>query len=480
MQQVQQGRRIGFHSVTSYNLEHLRNIPYPHGCSIKATHNSVWQIESTPLWSITLSGTCYELTNFNFDSLPNRRHPPSYIHKPICGLKLGVVRGSVLAWGSSYSCSNDQLMNPVGVQFLQWLLGEWLEIDLEAELKRRMREPQRHRLLNAYPMQPVTYPRTQLPSEHNPQSFMSSRNKDRPLLIGVLPHPFCNPKERGCGFCTFPHEQFTRKDAEAVGLNVIKEITLRFEQQKHLQQAPCDAIYFGGATANLTSPEIFSQILSLFKENLTLEDPEVTLEGVPIYFKSSKGAQLLDNLCTFTRRPRISMGIQTFNTSYIDQMGRKGFGDAKVIQEVIQQAQKRGITTSGDFLIDLPNQSLAMIEADLRMAIDMGLDQICIYHLVLFSGLGTTWSRDQKKLDQLPSNEQAGQHWEWVCRFMAEQGYVQTTLTNFERQSCLNKNRGFLYERKEMEMAKHDFVGFGPCAITRLKRNDLLSGFTVI
>jgi hypothetical protein len=28
----------------------------------------------------------------------------------------------------------------------------------------------------------------------------------RPLLVGVLPHAFCNPKIAGCGFCTFPHE----------------------------------------------------------------------------------------------------------------------------------------------------------------------------------------------------------------------------------------------------------------------------------
>ncbi len=37
-------------------------------------------------------------------------------------------------------------------------------------------------------------------------------NPDRGLLVGVLPHSFCNPAVAGCGFCTFPHETFIVKE----------------------------------------------------------------------------------------------------------------------------------------------------------------------------------------------------------------------------------------------------------------------------
>src|SRR5690606_19976551 len=100
------------------------------------------------------------------------------------------------------------------------------------------------------------------------------------------------------------------------------------------------------------------------------------------------------------------MGIQTFSEKRLEQMGRLGFGRPATFASAVQVAQQRGMTTSGDLLFNLPAQSLPEMRDDVRRAIDIGLDQICLYHLVMFRGLGTVWSRDKALLSSLPNNEE--------------------------------------------------------------------------
>ena len=46
-----------------------------------------------------------------------------------------------------------------------------------------------------------------------------------------------------------------------------------------------------------------------------------------------------------------------------------------------------------------------------------GLDHLGLYHLVLFRGLGTAWSREPSLLEALPANEQAA---EMIRQFVTE------------------------------------------------------------
>src|SRR5947209_6292500 len=72
------------------------------------------------------------------------------------------------------------------------------------ELARRMRGPQRHRLLHGYPLA-AAMPEAVAPA-FGPRHEVAFNSTNRGLLVGVLPHPFCNPAVTGCGFCTFPHQ----------------------------------------------------------------------------------------------------------------------------------------------------------------------------------------------------------------------------------------------------------------------------------
>jgi coproporphyrinogen III oxidase-like Fe-S oxidoreductase len=197
-----------------------------------------------------------------------------------------------------------------------------------------------------------------------------------------------------------------------------------------------------------------------------LQGAEITLEGVPSLFRSLLSGPLEALLEMPARHRRLSMGVQTFDKAQIERMGRERFGDRNTVARVVDKAHRHGLTASGDLLFNLPFQTRAQMLEDLRTAIDLGLDQICIYHLVLHPDQGTPWSRDPALLAALPAGEDACANWLSLREFLLAQGFVQTTLTNFERAAVNASERRFIYEECSFTPQKYDALGFGPLAIT--------------
>jgi coproporphyrinogen III oxidase-like Fe-S oxidoreductase len=318
-------------------------------------------------------------------------------------------------------------------------------------LGKRMRGPQRHRLLQGYPLPPLMVP-YQRQRPYEPVSVDSSR----PLIVGILPHASCNPAVQGCGYCTFPHEQFKVSEVRQTVRAVIDEVS-----RSSLRGRRVEALYFGGGTANLTPPDVFSELCQTVSRSFDLREAEVTLEGAPVYFSSRKEA-LLDSLqheleC---QDRRLSMGVQTFDQRLLEAMGRQHLGAPEQVRRAVRAAQRRGMTSSADLMINMPGQSLPDMLADVRQASDLGFSQICIYHLVLFRGLGTPWARDRAMLASLPDNEQAFANWLQVRDLVLSLGYRQATLTNFEREGH------YRYEECSYTPERFDGAGFGPEALS--------------
>ncbi|QEH38747.1 Oxygen-independent coproporphyrinogen-III oxidase [Aquisphaera giovannonii] len=325
-----------------------------------------------------------------------------------------------------------------------------------------MERPQRHRLLHGYPLaaaMPILKGDEPAPVlEHDPS---------RTLLVGVLPHPFCSPAVAGCGFCTFPHERFDRRGAESTIADVIREIDARLSADPTLAGRPVAGLYFGGGTANLSPPGPFRELCRTLAQSFDLSGAEVTLEGVPAAFLGRKD-RLVDILRDEfpARHVRLSMGIQTFDEVRLKQMGRLAFGAAATFREVVELAHERGFTASADLLINLPGQSPDAMREDVENAVALGLDGICVYHLVLFEGLGTEWSRDRELVETLPDNEAAARNLAGVRAVLLDRGFVPTTLTNFERRELNATDRRFVYEELSFAADFPDILGFGPSGIS--------------
>lgn len=336
------------------------------------------------------------------------------------------------------------------------------------ELRRRMSRPQRHRLLQGFPMAPLMRP---VPTNYDPFGAIEL-DPDRPLIVGILPHTFCNPKVKGCGFCTFPHEKFGHEPMRRVLDQVAHEIEQAALKQPSLRERHIEAIYFGGGTANLTPPEDLARLCALLASTFDVSKSELTLEGVPKYFLLRDEA-LLDVLARApVRHRRISMGIQTFDPGWLKRMGREAFGDRDDFRRVVEAAHARGFTASADLLFNLPGASLEHALADVRAAIETSFDQICVYNLVLTSDLDTEWARDRALVDAMPDGAKSMATWLAVRQMLLERGYVQTTLTNFERVDVARTTRRFVYESASFDPATYDGIGFGPGAISTFTSRD--------
>lgn len=328
-------------------------------------------------------------------------------------------------------------------------------------LRERMAQPQRHRLLHGFPSSKGLRPA-------RPADDLDAHvqwRKDRRTIIGVLPHASCNPRVAGCSFCTFPHEASSPGRIEATVAGVEREIVARTSRWPRRPRV--EALYLGGGTANLTPPTAFESLCRTLATALDLHGAEVTLEGVPAYFLGRRAALLdaIDGELPPGPR-RISMGIQTFSGARLHDMGRDAFGDAATFAEVVERGHARGWTVSGDLLFDLPGQTRAEMLADLDAAVSLGLDHVCLYHLVAKPGLGTRWSEDPATVESLPTNADACENWIALRERLLASGFVQTTLTNFERVEVHASPNRFRYELAGFEPDAVDMFGFGPGAIS--------------
>lgn len=292
-------------------------------------------------------------------------------------------------------------------------------------------------------------------------------DKSRPLIIGVIPHTQCIPRTPACGFCTFPHDKQDKGQRASVVKSVEKDISNVVEWHgKKLSGRRVDAIYFGGGTANLSSVAQIQRLFVVLSDHFKVAGAEVTLEGIPSLFASWFHAHLKALAALPVRHKRISMGIQTFEPTQVERMGRQSFGDQKAVKEIIRYAHSLDLTTSGDFLFALPGQTLERMRDDVDRAIDCGFDQICLYHLVLSPGLGTPWSKDSSLVGEMQKPGVIVNYWLDLRERLLRHGFVQTTLTNFEREEVHKTDRRFIYEKASFNPDVYDALGFGPLSIS--------------
>ncbi|WXH27514.1 hypothetical protein WA016_01438 [Myxococcus stipitatus] len=299
----------------------------------------------------------------------------------------------------------------------------------------------------------------------------------RPLIVGVLPHTFCNPKVKGCGFCTFPHEDFANEPMRRVVEQVAREIEHTVQVEPALGKRVVDAVYLGGGTANLTPPLAMKRLMESLAAAFDLGGAELSFEGVPRYFLLRDEALLEVLADARVRHRRISMGIQTFDPAWLRQMGRDAFGGVDDIRRVIESGHRRGFTVSGDLLFNLPGTTSEHALADVRTAIELGLDQICVYNLVLTPDLDTVWAGEKDLVQAMPEQATALKTWLEVQEALLSRGYVQTTLTNFERADVAGSPRRFVYELASFDPAVRDGIGFGPGALSTFTTGDRQRAF---
>ncbi len=433
---------------------------YDTGCTFKLASDSFIQVENelyAPANSSFVTGV--RLSNGMVTSCLN---PFPQHAKDLILLRYRMGSGNVTLLGSSFAFKDDTIIRESNILFFNWLIVKSFNSIIENYIDEYEEKPQRHRLLHGYPFPNLMQP---IHEDKQLQNILDglSVSKDKPLIIGVLPHTFCNPMVKGCGFCTFPHESYHKSDLTVTVQNVSHEIESFSSKYEYFQHSKVQALYFGGGTANLTPMNLFEELCNNLYKTFNCNEAEITFEGVPKYF-SLENYKYLDILHSIfnSGKLRLSIGIQTFDEQMLIKMGRQNFGDKNGIKLLSEESRKRGIGISGDLLFNLPGQTIEMMKSDIRNLNDLGFNQISIYHLVMFRALGPEWSKDKSILAALPDNSTALINWLTLRELLLSLGYEQRTLTNFQKKS----NHTFEYEECVFQPESFNWIGFGPSAIS--------------
>ncbi len=292
-----------------------------------------------------------------------------------------------------------------------------------------------------------------------------SIDTSRDLIVGVIPHTQCVPRREGCGFCTFPHDAANPRKRRDMLEAILNEID-HHGRADALRGRRLHAIYLGGGTANLSEPVEIAEIVRALGRSFRIDEAELSLEGTPQLFERLLSSHLRNLAQQGTASKRISIGVQTFDAGFLRLMGREKFGDASTVKKLTKKARSLSIATSADLLFNLPGQTAAQMDQDVEIALACGLDQICLYNLVLYEGLGTPWAQERALVRAMLPNQAACENWLRLRERLLRQGYVQTTLTNFERQDSHDGPQRFRYELASFSPERTDGLGIGPLGLS--------------
>lgn len=199
----------------------------------------------------------------------------------------------------------------------------------------------------------------------NPDLPSCSDEKQRLLYLHI---PFC---EELCPYCSFHRIKFeeglTRKYFDALR----REIKIYCEKGYKFE-----GIYVGGGTPTVLIEEL-AQTLDLARELFPIKD--ISVETNPNHL-TPDNIEILQKCAV----KRLSVGVQTFNDDLLKKIGRyEKYGSGEEIAERLKNTQGAFHTLNADMIFNFPEQTLELLEADLAVILNLNMDQVTFYPLMI-------------------------------------------------------------------------------------------------
>lgn len=273
--------------------------------------------------------------------------------------------------------------------------------------------------------------------------------------IGIYVHiPFCKHKCYYCDFISYANKENLVERYENV---LIKEITDVAEGNKLDYENGMDdlfkvnTIYIGGGTPSFIESKYIVNIINTIKKYFKInENAEITIEANPGTVNENK---LKDYFNAGINR--LSIGLQSTNDNLLREIGRihtyKDFLDTYTL------ARKVGFKNiNADLIIGLPNQTIEDVEKSVNDLIDLGLEHISVYSLILEEGTVLEEKVRSGKL-KLPEDEEERKMYWKVKSILEENGYSHYEVSNFAKKGYESQHNLDCWKQKE-------YVGFGAAA----------------
>lgn len=241
------------------------------------------------------------------------------------------------------------------------------------------------------------------------------------MNYGVYIHiPFCRKK---CFYCDFPSFAGKEKYMEDYAAALCREIAM----QGALLPGKAVTVYIGGGTPTTLPLNLLEKIIVQFKASFEIaNDNEFTIEVNP----GTVTLAILKRLHELGVN-RLSIGVQSFNDSLLQRIGRVHTADAASCA-VFMARQAGFANVSIDLMYGLPGQTLTILEESVMQAFELGVQHISIYGLQVEEDTVFSRQRDMGKLD-LPDEDQVEQMYDYMVRVLPEHGYARYEISNFAR-----------------------------------------------
>lgn len=214
------------------------------------------------------------------------------------------------------------------------------------------------------------------------------------------------------------------------------------------------SVFIGGGTPSLLSAPALEKILSSVRMLLPLDvNAEITLEANPGTVEAGKFKGFRDAGVN-----RLSLGVQSFNSTHLQALGR--IHDADEARRAIEIAQSHFDNINLDLMYALPQQTLEQAEQDVQTALTFAPQHLSCYHLTLEPN--TLFHRYPPSL---PDDDASSEMQQRIEVLLAERGYQHYETSAFaqpKKQSRHNLNYWQF----------GDYLGIGAGAHSKISSHD--------
>lgn len=233
--------------------------------------------------------------------------------------------------------------------------------------------------------------------------------------------PFCERKCYYCDFISFPRNE---KNIELYINNVIKELSLYKDK---LTDYTIDTIFIGGGTPSCIDAKYIKEIMDYIYSNYnTKEIREITIEANPGTLESEKVRVYKEIGIN-----RVSLGLQSLNVHILETIGR--IHDSEDFLESLRVLRTEGFNNINvDLMFGLPHQTYEDLNITLNKVMDLGVEHISLYGLIIEEGtLINSWYK--KGMLQIPDEDLERYMYHNSILMLEEKGYEQYEISNFSK-----------------------------------------------
>jgi oxygen-independent coproporphyrinogen-3 oxidase len=191
-----------------------------------------------------------------------------------------------------------------------------------------------------------------------------------------------------------------------------------------------DTIYIGGGTPSMLDLKQLTLLFDMLKE---IHPIEYTIEVNPESYSHEKG--LLFKQYGINR---VSLGVQSFEPSILEYIGRKHTNDQVI--HTIQDLNAIGIDNiSIDLIFAIPGQTMASIEHDLDMVSKLPVKHISYYSLILEEKT-VFYHQYLKKQFRKTDIDLEADMYEYIMSRLNQLGFTQYEISNFTKGDHASKH----------------------------------------